>query len=65
MRKTKETLYECYSCDKEVPIEQGAMRDLPFDEMLGQVFLCSDCIAHDDEIVGRFESGEPNSADAL
>jgi hypothetical protein len=65
MKTTKEQLCECYSCEKEVPISQGAMRDLPYDEYIGQVFLCSECIAHDDEIVARFESGEPFSEDGL
>jgi hypothetical protein len=54
----QEELIECYSCEIEVPISQGAFRDLPFDE-LGQVFLCKDCIAHDEAIIERFESGEP------
>lgn len=49
---------ECYSCENEVPISQGAMRDLPYDEMIGQVFLCAACVAHDDKILERFESGE-------
>jgi hypothetical protein len=49
---------ECYSCEREVPVEQGAMRDLPYDEYIGQVFLCNECIAHDEAIIERFESGE-------
>ena len=56
---TKEMKCDCYSCEKEVNVSQGAMRDLPFDEYIGQVFLCNECIAHDEAIIERF-SGEQN-----
>ena len=57
--KQKEQMCDCYCCEREVPISQGAMRDLPYDEFIGQVFLCNECIAHDEAIIERFESEEP------
>jgi len=58
MPTIKEQLCECYSCEQEVSISQGAMRDLPYEEIIGQVFLCNECIAHEEDIEQRFESGE-------
>lgn len=55
----KATLYECDTCGKEVTLEQGQMRDLPYDELIGQVFLCLECAKEDNRILERFESGEP------
>lgn len=49
---------ECYACGKEAPVDEGGMRDLPCDEFVGQVFLCSKCFAKDEQIIERFESGE-------
>lgn len=55
---TKTMTYPCYVCGKEVAAEDGGMRDLPFEEYIGQVFLCNECIAEDERIMERFESGE-------
>jgi hypothetical protein len=48
MMPTKQE-YECYSCGKETT--QGQMRDLPYDEYIGQVFLCLECCKAEDRLM--------------
>ena len=53
--KTELTV-ECYCCERGVPVSQGAYRDLPYDEFVGQVFLCNECLEEDAKLMeGRGE----------
>lgn len=55
MKPTKMTC-GCYSCEREVPTDQGRMEFL-FDEYVGQVFLCNECLEQEDNLNQRFENG--------
>ena len=51
---TKQEIYECYACEKET--SQGIFRDLPYDEYVGQVFICNDCLQEEAKLMeGRGE----------
>jgi hypothetical protein len=47
----------CYACEREIEIEQGKLIDLPYDELIGQVFICNECLAQEEALEERFGGG--------
>ena len=58
----KITTCGCYSCENEVPIYEGQMVDLPYDELIGQVFICDECLRAE-ELINQERDDYENNED--